>query len=81
MPNLRGASPVGRGEGSVVRAWRGRSAEVSRVKSRSVGGDSRRESELAGEQQPATIGCNLGRNWSREKKRRRGHTVERRRAG
>ena len=59
MPNLRGASPVGRGEGLVVHAWRERSAEASRVKSRSVGGDSRRESELAGGQQPTAIGCNL----------------------
>ena len=61
MPNLRGANPVGRGEGSVVSAWRERSAETSRVKPRSVGeGDEfRRESELAGEQQPTAIGCNL----------------------
>ena len=42
MPNLRGASPVGRGEGSVVRAGRERSAEASRVISRNVGDDPRR---------------------------------------
>ena len=48
MPNLRGASPVGRGEGSVVRAGRERSAEASRVMSRIVGDDPRRGCRTSG---------------------------------
>ena len=42
MPNMRSASPVGRGNGSVVRAGRGRSAEANRRRFRNVGEDSRR---------------------------------------
>ena len=42
MPNLRGASPVDRGEGSFVRAGRERSAEASRVMSGNAGDDPRR---------------------------------------
>ena len=37
MPNLRGASPVGRGEGSVVRAGRGQRTEVVELLSRKAG--------------------------------------------
>ena len=48
MPNLRGASPVGRGERSIVRAGRERSAEASRVMSGNVGDDPRRGCRTGG---------------------------------
>ena len=48
MSNLRGASPVGRGDGSVVRAGRGRSAEANRVMFQNVGDDPRRGCRTGG---------------------------------
>ena len=42
MPNLRGVSPVDRGEGSVVRTGSERSAEASRVMSGNARDDPRR---------------------------------------
>ena len=48
VPNLRGASPVDRGEGSVVRAGRERSAEASRGMSGNAGDVPRRGNRTGG---------------------------------
>ena len=48
MPNLRGASPVSRGVGSVVRAGCEWSAEASRVMLGNVGDDPRRGCRTGG---------------------------------